>query len=296
MQITASMVKDLRERSGAGMMECKKALVATDGDIDSAYDHLRKSGAAKAAKKAGRIAAEGAIVVSVADGHAAIAEINSETDFAANDENFSNFAGRIVSCVLTERPRDVAALNDLQIDGGETVEQERQQLVSKIGENVTVRRFELMEAVEGDIACYLHGKRIGVLVELTGGSPELAKDIAMHIAASSPVCIGEGDVPQELLEKEREIQQAQAESSGKPPQIVEKMVAGRLRKFISEITLHGQGFVKDPDKSVEQLLAETGASVRHFIRYEVGEGIEKKQGDFARDVMEQAARADKGAV
>jgi elongation factor Ts len=296
MQISASMVKDLRERSGAGMMECKKALVASGGDIEAAYVHLRKSGAAQAAKKAGRIAAEGAIVIRVGDGCGAIVEVNSETDFVAKDENFADFADAVASCVLSERPRDSAALDALETAAGETVEQARQQLVAKIGENIGIRRFELMDAEEGRIGAYLHGKRIGVLVELAGGSPELAKDIAMHITASNPLCVAEADVPPELLEREREIQRAQADNSGKPPEIVEKMIAGRLRKFIGEITLQGQPFVKDPDKSVGKLLEEAGATVKGFIRYEVGEGIEKKQDNFAQEVMDQAHSADKGAA
>ena len=291
MQVTASMVKDLRARSGAGMMECKKALVAVGGDMEAAYDYLRKSGVAQAEKKAGRIAADGAIVVGVGEDRAVIAEINSETDFVAKDENFSNFAERVVSCILKENPADTEALKDLEITEGETVEQARQQLVSRIGENVSVRRFDV---IEGGVVPYLHGRRIGVLVELVGGSDELAKDIAMHVAASNPVCVAEADVARELLDRERDIQQAQAESSGKPAQIIEKMVDGRMRKFINEITLYGQAFVKDPDKTVGKLLDEQEASVRRFVRYEVGEGIEKKQNNFAEEVMEQAHAADKG--
>lgn len=297
MQVTAAMVKELRERSGAGMMECKKALVETAGDLDAAFDHLRKSGAAKAAKKAGRIAAEGAIIVKVVDGAAVIVEVNSETDFVANDDNFTAFANAVAATVLETRPADVAALAEAQLAGsGETVEIARQQLVAKIGENISIRRFSVVDTSQNCLAAYLHGKRIGVVVELADGEEALAKDIAMHIAASNPVCIGEDDVPAELVAKEKEVQMAQAEQSGKPPEIAEKMVSGRLRKFIAEITLNGQPFVKDPDKSVGKLLQENNAAVHSFVRYEVGAGIEKKEENFAEEVMAQARGAEQGAA
>jgi elongation factor Ts len=296
MQVTAAMVKELRERSGAGMMECKKALVTTDGDIDAAFDHLRKSGAAQAAKKASRIATEGAIVVRVEGEVATVAEVNSETDFVANDENFSAFTNDVATTILQSRPPDVTTLADTSMAGGtESVETARQQLVGKIGENISIRRFSIVEVSGNILAAYLHGKRIGVLVELVGGDEVLAKDIAMHVAASNPVCIGDDDVPAELVDKEREVQIAQAEKSGKPAEIVEKMVSGRLRKFIAEITLAGQPFVKDPDKSVGKLLEENGAKVKSFVRYEVGEGIEKKETNFAEEVMAQARGAEQGA-
>jgi elongation factor Ts len=289
MQISAALVKELRERSGAGMMECKSALVATSGDLEAAFEHLRKSGAAKAAKKAGRIAAEGAIVVQEKGGVAVIVEINSETDFVANDENFTRFSGAVANTVITAKPADVAALGGLALSGGaETVETARQNLVAKIGENISVRRFALVEAAGGALGAYLHGKRIGVLVELEGGTSDLAKDVAMHVAASNPVCVAESDVPQALLDKEREIRLAQAQASGKPADIVEKMVAGQIKKFIAESTLLGQPFVKDPDTTVGKLVAKAGAKVRRFIRFEVGEGIEKKQVDFAEEVAAQA--------
>ncbi|MBI4695449.1 MAG: elongation factor Ts [Gammaproteobacteria bacterium] len=289
MQITAALVKELRERSGAGMMECKSALVATNGDIEAAFEHLRKSGAAKAAKKAGRIAAEGAIVVLEKGKVAVIVEVNSETDFVANDENFVKFANAVADTVITQEPVDVDALNALTLSGaGETVETARQNLVAKIGENISVRRFARVEAVAGALGAYLHGKRIGVLVELEGGSAELAKDVAMHVAASNPVCVAESDVPSALLEKEREIRLAQAAQSGKPADIVEKMVTGQMRKFIAESTLLGQAFVKDPDTTVGKLVAKAGAKVQRFIRFEVGEGIEKKSVDFAEEVAAQA--------
>ncbi|MEM7468859.1 MAG: translation elongation factor Ts [Pseudomonadota bacterium] len=291
MQVTAALVKELRERSGAGMMECKKALVETDGDLESALEHLRKSGAAKAAKKAGRIASEGAIVVKSTGATAAILEVNSETDFVANDENFENFADSVVDAILESKPSSVDELSALQI-GGDTVEAARTQLVTKIGENISIRRFELLENPAGTFASYLHGKRIGVLTELDGGDDTLARDIAMHIAASNPTCIGEQDVPGELLAKEKEVRVAQAEQSGKPPEIVEKMVTGQLKKFVNEITLEGQPFVKDPDKTVGKLLKENSASVVRFIRYEVGEGIEKKVENFAEEVMAQAKGAE----
>jgi elongation factor Ts len=284
------MVKELRERTGAGMMECKKALVEAGGDMEAAVELMRKSGAAKADKKASRTAAEGVIAVARSDdGRAlAIAEINCETDFVAKDENFRAFADQVARTALEAAPADVAALMELPLSGaGQTVEAARLDLVNKIGENVQVRRFERIE-VQGDhLGVYLHGTRIGVVVDLEGGDETLARDIAMHIAASRPMCVAEEDVPAEVLEKEKEILTAQAQDSGKPPQIVEKMVQGRLKKFLSEVTLLGQPFVKDPDKSVGKLLREAGAKVKRFLRFEVGEGIEKKQENFADEVMAQ---------
>jgi elongation factor Ts len=293
MQISASAVKELRERSGAGMMECKNALVETSGDIEAALEHLRKSGAAKAAKKAGRVAAEGAVVVTERDGTAVLVEINSETDFVANDENFTQFANAVADAVQVSNPADVAALGNANLAGGaETVESARQQLVLKIGENISIRRFERCVAGAGQtLGAYRHGKRIGVLVLLEGGSPELARDIAMHVAASNPTCIAESDVSADLLAKEREIRLAQAATSGKPADIVEKMITGQLRKFVAEITLLGQAFVKDPDTTVGKLIAGK-AKVLAFTRYEVGEGIEKKTVDFAEEVKAQARAAD----
>jgi len=292
MTISASAVKELRERSGAGMMECKNALVATNGDLEAALEHLRKSGAAKAAKKAGRIAAEGAVVIAEGEGAAALVEVNSETDFAANEPNFAAFADAVARTVLKLRPASLEALAAATLAGGhETVEAARQNLILKIGENISIRRFEVRAIPDGVIGAYRHGKRIGVLVELVGGNPELAKDIAMHIAASNPVCVAEADVPPALLAKEKEIRLAQAASSGKPPEIVEKMIAGQMRKFIGEITLLGQPFVKDPDLTVGKLLGKD-ASVRAFVRYEVGEGIEKKEVNFAEEVMAQARGAE----
>ena len=290
MSVTAAMVKELRERSGAGMMECKKALVETEGDIDAALEHLRKSGAAKAAKKAGRVASEGAIVVKSAGELAAIVEVNSETDFVANDENFETFAEGVASAIVENRPATVEDIASLSL-GETTVEEARTQLVTKIGENISVRRFELVSNQGGNFASYLHGKRIGVLVEIEGGDDALARDIAMHVAAANPTCVGEQDVPAELLEKEKEVRIAQAEQTGKPPEIIEKMITGQLKKFVNEITLEGQAFVKDPDQTVGKLLKTHNAKVLRFVRFEVGEGIEKKTENFAEEVMAQAKGA-----
>ncbi|MFT4581149.1 MAG: elongation factor Ts [Gammaproteobacteria bacterium] len=292
MQVTAAMVKELRERSGAAMMDCKKALVETDGDIEAALDVMRKSGAAKAAKKAGRIAADGAVIIKVVGECAVIAEINSETDFVAKDENFVSFGANVVTTILGSKATNPDELaNQTLANTTGSVESERQQLSAKVGEKISIRRFERLQSSNLWID-YLHGNRIGVLVELEGGDRELGKDIAMHIAAINPVCVGEEQVPAEIISKEREIQIAQAEQSGKTPEIAEKMVAGRIRKFLAEITLTGQPFVKDPDKTVGQLLKDNHAVVKSFIRYEVGAGIEKKEENFAEEVMAQARNAD----
>ncbi|SFM54770.1 translation elongation factor Ts (EF-Ts) [Ectothiorhodospira mobilis] len=289
MQISASMVKELREITGAGMMECKKALTAAGGDMDAAIEQMRKSGAAKAVKKADRVAAEGRIVVSASgDGHrAAIVEVNCETDFVAKDENFQAFSQQVADQVLAHEPADVDALMALAGEEG-SLEETRAALVAKIGENVQVRRFELVGGADSVLGHYLHGARIGVVVELEGGDESLARDLAMHIAASHPVCVDETQVPQELLEKEKAIFRSQAEESGKPAEIIEKMISGRIKKYLSEITLVGQPFVKDPDQAVGKLLEQAGARVRRFVRYEVGEGIEKKTENFAEEVMAQA--------
>lgn len=291
MEITAAMVKELRERSGVGMMECKKALVEANGDIELAIENMRKSGAAKAAKKAGRIAAEGAIVTASNATHAVLVEVNSETDFAANDDNFKRFSAAVAETALRAGVSDVAALRETSGPEGESLEQLRAGLVAKIGENIEIRRFAMLAADGGVVQSYLHGKRIGVLVAMQGGSAELARDIAMHIAASNPVCVSEADMPVEVLAKEREIHMAQAAQSGKPADIVEKMVIGRLKKFIAETTLLGQNFVKDADQTVEKLLKAAGATVTGFARYEVGEGIDKKEDNFVEEVMAQARSA-----
>ena len=291
MAITAAQVKELRQRTGCGMMECKKALVEADADMDAAAEALRKSGLAKADKKAGRVAAEGIIVVEVSgDGRtAAIAEVNAETDFVARKEAFQDFARAVVQRILNDDPADMDALSAMPLlDGGETVEEARRSLIASIGENINVRRFVRREAAAGAaLSSYLHGNRIGVLVEVQGGDTDLARGIAMHIAASKPVCVDESGVPQELLDKEKEIFSAQAEASGKPADIIEKMVNGRIRKFLGEITLVGQPFVKDPDQTVGKLLKAAGARVQVFDRLELGEGIEKKTENFAEEVMAQ---------
>lgn len=291
MEITAAMVKELRERSGVGMMECKKALVEAVGDIELAIENMRKSGAAKAAKKAGRIAAEGAIVTASNATHAVLVEVNSETDFAANDDNFKGFAAAVAETALRAGVSDIATLRETAGAAGESLEQLRAGLVAKIGENIEIRRFAVLAADGGLVQSYLHGKRIGVLVAMQGGNVELARDIAMHIAASNPVCVSEAEMPAEVLAKEREIHLAQATQSGKSADIVEKMVVGRLKKFIAETTLLGQNFVKDPDQTVEKLLKAAGATVTRFARYEVGEGIDKKEDNFVEEVMAQARSA-----
>jgi len=291
MAITAATVKELRECTGAGMMDCKKALQEADGNVEKAIENMRKSGMAKAAKKAGRIAAEGLVIIkqNVESAQVAIAEINSETDFVTKDDNFKGFCEQVATCILAEQPTDIDNLMESKVgDTGQTIEETRQQLVAKIGENTSVRRFSLIDAAQGILGSYLHGVRIGVVVELEGGDEALAKDIAMHIAASNPTCIAEEDVPQELLAKEKDILVAQAEESGKPPEIIEKMIGGRINKFLKEITLLGQPFVKEPDQTVARLLESAGATVKSFIRYEVGEGIEKRNDNFAEEVMAQA--------
>ena len=294
MVLTASLVKELRERTGAGMMECKKALTETNGDIEAAIENMRKSGQAKAAKKAGRTAADGVIVTVRSDdgARAVMVEVNCETDFVAKDENFKSFAEAVAERVLNSDAADVDTLMAMPLHEGEdtTIEEARQALVSKIGENMNVRRFARVDAT-GAIASYSHGVRIGVLVDLSGGDESLGRDLAMHIAASNPVCVSEEDVPAEMLAKEREITEAQAKESGKPDNIIEKMVEGRMRKYLGEITLLGQAFVKDPDTKVSKLLQGNGAMVNRFVRFEVGEGIEKKVEDFREEVMAQAAAA-----
>ncbi len=288
MAITAAQVKELRERTGSGMMECKNALVETNGDIDAAVELMRKRGLAKADKKSDRVAAEGAIVVSRSDDQrvASMVEVNCETDFVSGGDDFQSFSKAVADAVRTENPADLDAALALNIEGGE-VNTVRQELVAKIGENIQVRRFVRFESANGLVTSYLHGNRIGVLVELENGNEELGRDVAMHIAASKPLCVNEDEVPADVLEKEREILIAQAKDSGKPEEIIEKMVQGRIKKYLSEVTLLGQAFVKDPDLTVEKLLKNAGAKVVRFARFEVGEGIEKKQENFADEVMAQ---------
>jgi elongation factor Ts len=291
MDITPEMVKELRERTGGGMMDCKRALVETKGDADLAAELLRKQGQAKADKKASRVAAEGQIAIKSdpANGRHAIVEVNSETDFVAKDENFRRFVDVVANAALSRKPGSVAELMQAKVDG-QTLEEARQALVTKVGENIAVRRFHTLET-KGAVGPYVHMGRIGVLLELEGGNPELARDLAMQVAATSPRYVAPEQVPQGELAKEREILSAQAAQEGKPPEIVAKMVEGRLKKHLDEITLTGQPFVKDPDKRVRDLLAASKAKVKAFLRYEVGEGIEKKASDFVQEVMAQASQS-----
>jgi len=286
MAVTAQQVKELRERSGAGMMECKKALVESDGDLEAAIEQLRKSGLAKADKKAGRVAAEGIIALAEDGQQAVLVEINCETDFVAKDDSFRNFVGQVEQAALSFAGNDV---NELlaQSAGAGTLEQARQELVAVIGENIQVRRMLRMSKQGQTVGSYVHGGRIGVLVGMTGADEAVARDVAMHIAAFSPAYIRADEVPAELLEKEKDILIAQAADSGKPADIIEKMVSGRLRKQVDEMTLHGQPFVKDNDISVGKWLQQQGAEVTMFLRLAVGEGIEKETVDFATEVMQQ---------
>lgn len=294
MSISAAQVKELRERTGLGMMECKQALTETAGDMDAATELLRKKAGAKVEKKAGRTAAEGVIGLSLSADRklAAIAEVNCETDFVAKGDNFSAFANAVAATAAARNPADVDALYALPLEGGtQTVAQAREALVMKQGENVGVRRF-VRYAAPGRVGAYVHSTRkIGVLVELEGGDENLAKDIAMHIAASRPEYLSREQVPAAVIEKEKEIFTEQALASGKPKEIVEKMVSGRINKYVGEITLLGQAFVKDPDTTVEKLLKSAGAKVVRFDRFEVGEGIEREKGDFAAEVMAQVKGA-----
>ena len=286
MSISASMVKELRERTGAGMMECKKALVETNGDMEAAAELLRKSGQAKADKKAGRVAAEGRIVIKANGARAVVVEVNSETDFAAKDENFVSFADSVADAALNSDTTDVEAFASESLADGRSVESARTDLITKIGENISVRRIANVTS-DGPIGHYTHGAKIGAVVALEGGDDALARDIAMHVAAINPTCVDESGVPAETLERERRIFSEQAAESGKPPEIVEKMVTGRIAKFLKEVTLVGQPFVKDDKVSVGKLLDSADAKVTSFVRFEVGEGIEKKQENFADEVMKQ---------
>lgn len=297
MNITAEAVKQLRERTGAGMMECKKALVETKGDLDAAAELMRKQGLAKADKRATRVAAEGVIAMArAADAQAAaLVEVNCETDFVAREQDFRAFAQAVADCALALRPADLAALGQARLASGESVEERRRNLVAKIGENISVRRFAVLGS-QGALGAYLHGTRIGALVAVEGGAASLAYDLAMHVAASNPRYLSAAQVPAEVLAKERDILTSQAQGEGKAPEIVAKMVEGRLRKALGEITLAGQPFVKDPDVTVEKLLKGAGARVLGFERFEVGAGIEKKQDDFVSEVMAQVKGAGPAAV
>lgn len=289
MAISATLVKELRERTGSGMMECKKALTETNGDIDAAIALMRTRGLAKADQKSGRTAAEGLIAVAISeDGRqGAMVEVNCETDFVSGGDDFRNFTQMVVDKALAAGLDDVDALNALALDDGKTINEARLELVAKIGENVQVRRIARLQTDSGQVSSYLHGNRIGVMVGLEPGNEELGRDIAMHVAASRPLCVEEKDVPADVIEKERSILIAQAEESGRPKEIIEKMVEGRLNKFLSEMTLTGQPFVKEPDQTVGALLKAAGAKVTAFARFEVGEGIERKQENFADEVMAQ---------
>ena len=282
--MSAALVKELRERPGLGLLECKKALAAANGDIEVAIEELRKSSGMKAAKKAGRTAADGVVAIRIAaDGKSGvIGEVNSETDFVARDENFAGFVAQVMDKAVELQTDDVAAVS------GDDVEEARQALVQKIGENISVRRIGIVSATDGVVGGYVHGNnRIAVLVELAGGDEELAKDVAMHVAAVNPAVVSPADMPAELLQKEREIYAAQAADSGKPPEIVEKMIEGRVRKYLSENSLTEQAFVKDPDTTVGKLVKAAGATIARFTRFEVGEGIEVEKVDFAAEVAAQ---------
>lgn len=288
MAITAQQVKELRERTGAGMMECKKALVETNGDMDAAIEQMRKSGQAKSDKKAGRVAAEGLIAKAENDSEVVIVEINSETDFVAKDDSFKAFCDQVANAALNMSGDDINELASQQTTDGNTVEEARQLLVGRIGENIQVRRLSRVSKSDKTVNAYVHGGRIGVIAALQGGDADLAYDMAMHIAAFNPAYISTDDVPADYLAKEKEILVAQAADSGKSQEIIEKMVEGRLRKQIGEITLNGQPFVKDNDISVGKLLQQNDAKVISFERLAVGEGIEKEESDFAAEVMQQA--------
>lgn len=289
MTISAEAVKQLRERTGAGMMECKKALVETKGDLDAAAELMRKQGLAKADKKAARVAAEGVIVIARAGDArtAAMVEVNCETDFVARGPDFRAFADGVAQAALAARPADLAALGAASLASGESIEQRRRELIAKIGENISVRRFAVLASPD-QLGAYAHGTRIGALVAVRGGAPSLAYDLAMHVAASSPKYLSAQTVPADVVAKEREILTEQARGEGKPPEIVARMVEGRLRKSLSEITLYGQAFVKDPDVSIEKLVKGAQAEVLAFERFEVGAGIEKKADDFGAEVARLA--------
>jgi elongation factor Ts len=291
MNIPADSVKQLRERTGAGMMECKKALVETKGDLDAAAELMRKSGLAKADKKAARVAAEGTVAIERSGNNAALVEVNCETDFVSRGDEFQGFAKAVAAAALKGAPSSLEELLKLT-HGGSTLDEQRRALVAKIGENMSVRRFVVV-ASPGPLGTYIHGSRIGSVVALQGGDETLARDIAMHVAAANPAFIDAGDVPADILNKEREILTEQTKAEKKPPEIIAKMVEGRLRKYLGEITLMGQAFIKDEDMTVEKLVKKAGAKITMFARYEVGAGIEKKQDDFVSEVMAQVKAQDK---
>ena len=281
-KVSAKMVKELRDRTGLGMMECKKALEESNGDVETAIDNLRKSGQAKAAKKAGNIAADGAIIIAQGDNKAFLLEVNCQTDFVAKDENFTAFAEAVANIALENNVTDVAAIAELPYGNGQTVEEARVSLVQKIGENIQVRRVEVLEG--SNLASYRHGLRIGVVVSFEGGNADTGKNLAMHIAAFNPVAVDDESVDADLLAREKDIIEAKARESGKPDNIVEKMIEGGLRKYLEEVTLLRQPYVMDNEKKVGDVLKAEGVKVLDFKRLEVGEGIEKKQEDFAAEV------------
>ena len=290
MAITAALVKELRERTGAGMMDCKKALIETDADLEAAIDLMRASGAAKAAKKAGRVASEGLVSVEVNDNNksAAILEVNSETDFVAKGATFIDFVNKLTKLALKNMPSNIEEFLAQTLDTGETVDKARENIIAKIGENISVRRVKVVKAGNGTIGSYEHGGRIAVLTHLAEDNATLAKDMAMHIAASKPECVNEDQLSEELIERERAIFIEQAKESGKPDNIIEKMIVGRMKKFVNEVTLYGQPFVKDPETTVGKLVKSNNNEVVSFVRFEVGEGIEKKEDNFVEEVMAQA--------
>ena len=290
MAITAALVKELRERTGAGMMDCKKALIETNADLEAAIDLMRASGSAKAAKKAGRVASEGLVSVAVSENNksAAILEINSETDFVAKGEAFIGFVNKLAKLALKNMPANIEEFLAQTLDTGETVDKARENIVAKIGENISVRRVKVVKTENGTIGAYKHGGRIAVLAHLAEDNAPLAKDIAMHIAASKPECVSEDLLSEELIERERAIFIEQAKESGKPDNIIEKMIVGRMKKFVNEVTLYGQPFVKDTETTVGKLIKSNNNEVVSFVRFEVGEGIEKKEDNFVEEVMAQA--------
>ena len=289
MAITAALVKDLRERTGAGMMDCKRALTETNGDMEAAIDLMRTSGAAKAAKKSGRVAAEGLVKVNISDDNktATILEVNSETDFVTKGDDFINFVNTLGELALKTKPADIEEFLNQALDNGDSLDKAREDIVAKVGENVSIRRVITVTVDSGVIGAYKHGERIAVLAVLEGGDEALAKDIAMHVAATRPECVTEDQLDAALLEREKAIFVEQARESGKPDNIIEKMIGGRMKKFVNEVTLYGQAFVKDPDTTVGALAKANDAEVVSFIRYEVGEGIEKKEENFADEVAAQ---------
>ena len=289
MAITAALVKDLRERTGAGMMDCKRALTETNGDMEAAIDLMRTSGAAKAAKKSGRVAAEGLVKVNISDDNktATILEVNSETDFVTKGDDFINFVNTLGELALKTKPADIEEFLTQTLDNGDSLDKAREDIVAKVGENVSIRRVKTVTVDSGVIGAYKHGERIAVLAVLEGGDETLAKDIAMHVAATRPECVTEDQLDAALLEREKAIFVEQARESGKPENIIEKMIGGRMKKFVNEVTLYGQAFVKDPDTTVGALAKANNATVKSFIRYEVGEGIEKKEENFADEVAAQ---------